>query len=82
MAERFGVVKTPQAFVLKRNGNTFRLKYKGAIDNKPRYPKYNNTKYLEKALDALLRGKSNYRKETVALGTKIRKNSGVIQPKK
>lgn len=71
VAKRFGAVKTPQVFVLQKKGTKLKVKYIGAIDNKPRLPKYHNTKYTEKAVKALLSG-GRYTKMTRPLGTSIR----------
>ncbi|WP_299459163.1 redoxin domain-containing protein [uncultured Microscilla sp.] len=71
VAQRFGAVKTPQVYVLQKKGKRLKIKYIGAIDNKPRLPKYHNTKYTEKAVKSLLAGSKRYTKVTRPLGTTI-----------
>ena len=71
VAQKFGAVKTPQVFVLQRSGKRLKIRYIGAIDNKPRLPKYHNTKYTERAVNQLIGGRKVHRKVTRPLGTRI-----------
>ncbi|HAS47060.1 MAG TPA: thioredoxin family protein [Microscillaceae bacterium] len=71
VAQKFGAIKTPQVFVLQRSGKRLKIRYIGAIDNKPRLPKYNNTRYTERAVNQLIGGRKVHRKVTRPLGTTI-----------
>jgi len=56
VCDKFGASKTPEVFVLKSNGGSFILKYRGAIDDNPQTAKEVNANYLRDALNAVLNG--------------------------
>lgn len=54
VCDKFGASKTPEIFVLKNQGGTFIVKYKGAIDDNPQVASDVTSNYLKEALEALL----------------------------
>jgi len=53
-----GARKTPEAFVLKKTGETFSIIYAGAIDDNPQLPAGVKQKHLQTAIEALLNSQS------------------------
>lgn len=57
VAKSFGATNTPHAFVLKKEGTTFKVSYIGAIDDNARDANAVTKRYVEDAADAVdLRG--------------------------
>ena len=54
----FGASRTPEVYLLQKDGETFRVAYTGAIDSQPIRTNGPNTRYLENALSSLLRGET------------------------
>ncbi|HVD98039.1 MAG TPA: redoxin domain-containing protein [Cytophagaceae bacterium] len=54
VTDKFGASKTPEVFVLKNQGGSFVLKYKGAIDDNPQMANDVTSSYLKDALDSVL----------------------------
>jgi peroxiredoxin len=54
VCDKFGATKTPEVFVLKNQGGSFFVKYKGAIDDNPQVATDVSSSYLREALDAVL----------------------------
>lgn len=76
VAKAFGASNTPHVFVLKREENSFKVAYIGAIDNNTRDASSADKKYVELAVDDLLAGKSVSNPKTKAIGCGIKwKNS-------
>ena len=69
---RFGATRTPHAFVLRREGNDLVVQYIGAIDNNADDPEAVTTRYLERAVDALLAGQLPDPAVTKAVGCSIK----------
>jgi peroxiredoxin len=75
IVNEFGATNTPHAFVLKRDGNDFKVAYIGAIDDNASQDGA-ITKYVETAVNSLLEGKEVAVKKTKAVGCGIKwKNS-------
>lgn len=72
IAKTFGATRTPHVFIVnkKKSGNT--VEYIGAIDDNSEEPKDVTEKYVENALDALLRGKPVSKNSTKAIGCTIK----------
>lgn len=68
----YGATKTPHVYLLERMGNEFRVAYIGAIDDSARDPEGVEEKYLENAIEALMKGKKPRPKETRAIGCSIK----------
>lgn len=68
----YGAVRTPHAFVLKKQDGKNIVKYIGAIDNNYENPEGVTDKYIEEAVDALLDGREVIRTRTVAIGCAIK----------
>lgn len=68
----FGATNTPHVFVLKNDHNTFKVAYIGAIDNNTRKAEEADKKYVEDAVDALLKGKEIAVPKTKAIGCGIK----------
>lgn len=72
VAKAFGASRTPHTYVVEKNKDgKFVVKYIGAIDDDPRggAPE---TKYVEDAVDALLKGKKVKTDNTKAIGCSIK----------
>jgi peroxiredoxin len=76
VAQAFGASNTPHTFVLKKEGDKFKVAYIGAIDNNSRDAAAADKKYVEDAVNALLEGKGVPVAKTKAIGCTIKwKNS-------
>ncbi len=71
VAKNFGAKKTPHAFVIWKENNEWIIKYNGAIDDNAAHPELVQNKYVENALDELLRGEEVKTKETKSIGCSI-----------
>lgn len=69
---QFGATKTPHIFVVEKTDKGNIVKYIGAIDDNYKDASAVSTKYVEKAVDALLNGKEVEEKETKAIGCSIK----------
>jgi peroxiredoxin len=72
VAKAFGATNTPHVFVLKNEGNTFKVAYIGAIDDNPRNAAAASKRYVEEAVDATLSGKAVPSTKTKAIGCSIK----------
>ena len=73
IAASFGATKTPEAFLLKPAGGSFKVVYKGAIDDNPQVPTDVKSFYLKDAVNNLLSGKSNLTNYERPTGCMIKK---------
>jgi len=71
VAKNFGAQKTPHAFVIWKEGDKWLVKYDGAIDDNGMEPEKVKEKYVENAVNALLKGKEVSVKETKSIGCQI-----------
>ena len=69
---KYGATKTPHMFVLKKTKKGNVVKYIGAIDDNYKDASAVTTKYVEEAVDALLKGQEIKEKETKAIGCSIK----------
>ncbi|MCF7569213.1 thioredoxin family protein [Sabulilitoribacter arenilitoris] len=69
---KFGATKTPQIFILHKTQKGNVVKYIGTIDDNYKNASAVNTKYVEDAVDALLKGKEVQVTETRAIGCSIK----------
>ncbi|OBQ54646.1 thioredoxin family protein [Tamlana sp. s12] len=69
---KFGATKTPHIFVLEKTKKGNVVKYIGAIDDNYKDPSAVTTKYVEAAVDALLKGNPVPETETKAIGCSIK----------
>ena len=67
---KFGATKTPHVYIVTKS--TMKVEYIGAIDNSSRSPDAVTEKYVENALDALLRGEKIEKTTTRAIGCSIK----------
>jgi peroxiredoxin len=72
VARIFGVVKTPQAYVLKQVNGQFVLQYMGAIDDNPQDANSVRVRYLEDALNSLLANRSITTTTTRPIGCAVK----------
>lgn len=72
VARAFGATNTPHVFVLQRNNKDFKVAYIGAIDNNAGDASSADKKYVEDAVDALLKGQSVPTSKTKAIGCGIK----------
>ncbi len=72
VARSFGATNTPHVFVLKKDGQNFKVAYIGTIDNNSRDGSAATKKYVEEAVDALLGDKSIPTTRTKAIGCGIK----------
>jgi peroxiredoxin len=77
VAKAYGATNTPHVFVLNReNENTLRVSYIGAIDDNSRNASAVTKRYVEDAVDALLKEETVQTTKTKAIGCTIKwKNS-------
>lgn len=69
---KYGASKTPHVYILKQEQEGLRVKYIGAIDDSSRNEANVKTKYVEDAVDALLKGKEISTTNTKAIGCSIK----------
>lgn len=72
VARKYGATKTPDIFILKKEGKDLIVKYTGAIDDNSDSEKNVTEKYVENAVDALLAGKPIANTATKAVGCSIK----------
>ncbi len=72
VARSFGATNTPHVFVLKKDGQNFKVAYIGTIDNNSRDSSSATKKYVEDAVDALLGDRSVPTTRTKAIGCGIK----------
>jgi len=69
---QYGATKTPHVYLLEKTKKGNVVKYIGAIDDNYKDASEVKTKYVENAVDALLKGKDIEVKETRAIGCTIK----------
>jgi len=72
IASTYGAMKTPHVFVLQKEGNAFKVKYIGAIDDNKDDANAVTHKYVETAVNELLTGKPVSQNYTKAIGCGIK----------
>lgn len=72
VAKVFNASKTPEAFLLKNNGNKYRVVYEGAIDDNPQVPEDVREHYLKEAIEASINGRPVPVKKTKPTGCMIK----------
>jgi len=68
----YGATKTPEVYLLEKEGNDYVVKYIGAIDNNFREADKANEKYVEKAMDDVLNNRQVALNNTKAVGCTIK----------
>lgn len=71
-AKAYGARRTPHVFLLKNGKAGFTVEYIGAIDDNARDAKAVETKFVEKAIDAMIDGKAPEVTTTKAIGCTIK----------
>jgi len=69
---QYGATKTPHVYILQKTAKGNVVKYIGAIDDNYEDAAAVKTKYVENAVDALVKGKEVSVKETKAIGCSIK----------
>ncbi|MFD2566046.1 thioredoxin family protein [Pseudotenacibaculum haliotis] len=69
---KYGATKTPHVYILRKDGKKNIVEYIGAIDNSSRDASRVTEKYVEDAVDALLKGKKPAKTYTRAIGCSIK----------
>jgi peroxiredoxin len=69
---QYGATKTPHVYILEKVDGGNRVAYIGAIDDNSNEPEQVTTRYVEDAVDALLRGEQPAVTETKAIGCGIK----------
>jgi len=69
---KYGATKTPHMFILQKTKKGNVVKYIGAIDDNHQDASAVKTKYVENAVDALLKGEEIKQTETKAIGCSIK----------
>jgi peroxiredoxin len=72
VAKNFGATNTPHAFVLKKDGASFKVAYIGAIDDNARDASAVTKRYVEDAVDAVMNNKAAATTKTKAIGCTIK----------
>ncbi len=70
---RYGATRTPHVFLLNKENNALKVAYIGAIDNNSHDATAVTEKYVENAVDALLKGGKPVLDFTKAIGCSIKK---------
>jgi peroxiredoxin len=70
---KYGASKTPHVYVLNKENNNLLVKYIGSIDDSARNAGAVRTKYVENAVDALIKGTPIEVASTKAIGCSIKK---------
>ncbi|MEJ8802888.1 thioredoxin family protein [Pontibacter sp. H249] len=73
ISNQFGATKTPEVFVLHNTGNSFVLKYKGAIDDNPQVETGVKNHYLRGVIDDVLSNRPVAAGDKRATGCLIKK---------
>lgn len=73
ISRQFGATKTPEVFVLHNTGDSFVLKYKGAIDDNPQVESGVKNYYLRGVIDDMLSNKPIAAGDKRATGCLIKK---------
>jgi peroxiredoxin len=76
IARQWGATNTPHAYVLSKNDGKLMLNYVGAIDNNADDPDHADKKYVEDAVNALLKSEQVAVKSTKAVGCTIKWKRG------
>ena len=72
-AKTYGAMRTPHVFILtKDKNNVYKVSYIGTIDDDTENEKKEKVKYVENALEDILKGKEPKVKETKAIGCSIK----------
>lgn len=72
---QYGATKTPHVYILQKSGNDLIVQYTGAIDNNSKDETKVTEKYVEQAVDALLKGEKPAVTSTKAIGCSIKTKS-------
>lgn len=68
----YGATRTPHVYILNKKGSDLIVEYIGAIDDSSRNPATVKEKYVEDALNALLKGEKPSKTYTKAIGCSIK----------
>jgi len=68
----YGATKTPHVYILNKKSNKLIVEYIGAIDNSSRDEEKVSERFVEKAVDALLKGQKPAKTDTRAIGCSIK----------
>lgn len=72
VAKAFGATNTPHVFLLKKEGNAFKVAYIGAIDDSAKDASAVTKRYVEDAIEALKKGVAPATTKTKAIGCTIK----------
>ncbi len=73
---KWGATRTPEIYLLKKEGTDFKIVYTGAIDDNHKDAEAVEKKYLESAIEAIEAGKDPNPKYTKAIGCTIKVKKG------
>jgi len=68
----YGATRTPEVYLVEREGDAFKVRYIGAIDNNYREAAQANEKYVEDAMDDVLNNRQVAQNNTKAIGCTIK----------
>jgi peroxiredoxin len=71
-ARTYGAVRTPHVYILSKISGSYKVEYIGAIDNNSQEPEAVTERYVEKAIDELLKGQKVTTTDTKAIGCTIK----------
>jgi hypothetical protein len=72
IARTYGATKTPHVYLLKKEGKELKVEYIGAIDDNSQDAAAVKEKYVETAVDNLLKGEAIKTTSTKAIGCSIK----------
>ena len=71
-AKQFNITKIPEVVVVIKTANGLEIRYKGAIDNNPQAETAVSEKYLERALNQILKGETLAPAQVRAVGCNLK----------
>lgn len=72
VVRKYGATNTPQVFLLEKEGGDYIIKYIGAIDNNYQDASAVTKKYVEDAMEEVMKGQSVSEEKTKAIGCTIK----------
>lgn len=72
VARDYKATKTPHTYILKKQGNKYKIVYIGAIDDSARDESNISAKYVEKAMADIIKGKTPAKNYSRAVGCSIK----------
>jgi peroxiredoxin len=72
VAKKYGAARTPHVYIVSREGKKLKVEYVGAIDDSPYEPEKVTSRFVEDALNSLIKGETLKTLSTKAVGCSIK----------